>query len=223
MLRTIATSVAACSRVSSWKLEHFEHEGVGRGRPGAQEVEQGGGERDAEVAADEGPQAAGGEQGAGEGGDGALAVGAGDEDGRQAAEAGRGDRQRQAHLAVDPGPRGELPLGRAEALGRDAGAQDHEVDAGEGFGRDVGGPEHRLDAVGDGGAGVLVVEADAGAEEHQQLGRGPTAGAGADDEGGAAGEVEVGRRVRVHGRAGVRRGGERGRSRVRRVGGRGRG
>jgi hypothetical protein len=92
----------------------LEDEAVGGGGRVVAGGEHGGRERHAEVAADEGTSACGGQQGAGERGDGALAVGAGDQRGREAAPQVVGDGEGERHLAVHGGGGGEALAGGEE-------------------------------------------------------------------------------------------------------------
>jgi hypothetical protein len=167
----------------------LEHERAGGLGARGEELAEGGAEGGAEVTADEGAQAARREQGAGEGGDGALAVGAGDEDGGERGPGVAGDREGEAHLAVDLGAGGELGGELAVGRGRDAGAEHDEIDAGEGGGGRGLLAEEGEGAVRGGRVGAAIVDVELTAVEAEQA-RGVAARrAEADDEGAAPREL----------------------------------
>src|SRR5690606_25086833 len=167
----------------------LEHQRPGLGSSPVGDREHQIAKRDPEVAADEGIEPAGLEHRAGQRGDGALAVGPGDQHGRQqlAALEPAGDRQqRQAQLAVDLGLGHQLAVTLAPRPRRDPGREQQQIEIGE---RRVGcqlGAEQARAVVElgrqPGHFGSTIVEPDLAAGRAQQQGRRHAALTAADDQ-----------------------------------------
>src|SRR5690606_4353057 len=123
----------------------------------------------------------GAQQGAEERGDGALAVGPGDE--AQPRWRGGEQLERQAELAVNRGRGRALAAALHDRLRRHAGAEDQRIDAGERLRWRLRGAEERLRPLGQAlDARVAVVDPHRGAEITEQARRRDPALAHPDDE-----------------------------------------